>query len=455
MIVTPPVVDDNWFSTVLEAGLFENFRPLFKVVDSKGRYLHWDELRHRIDNKDPILAWSAVKHSRLPGMQILRDLPLSIKSEVPTINTIPSMSRRCSYVDNWCSGPAFNAMLGTVASNEYFIEDLMEEESIASSQLEGASTTRRIAKEMLQSKREPRTLDEKMIIGNFEMMQFAWNRRDDSLSVDFIKELHSTGTLGIDDKKYIPGRFREDNDVYVSGNNGEVLHQPPSHEDLSSRLNMICQWGNFDHNSLNTQDYIHPLVKASILHFSIGYEHPFNDGNGRVARALFYWLMFKYGYKSFKYISISKLFKQSPKEYGKSYLYTESDKYDLTYFIDYQCQIIETAVSDFVSYIQSTIAEKEEFTMYLVRSGIYQALNDRQRHVLKMMGDKRKRVFTTKYLEDAYEISNNTARKDLSVLTKLGFLREQKTNKPIKFVGELGYTNLLNLKKSSSTDFEL
>ncbi|EPJ46725.1 MAG: hypothetical protein OFPII_18160 [Osedax symbiont Rs1] len=448
MIVHPPEVNNNWFSIVQKQGFLDDFMPLFKVIDDKGRYLHWDELRHRIGNKDHTLVWSAVKSARMPGSQMLSGIPFSTKDEIPTVNIIPSISRRCSFVDNWCSGPAFNAMLGALAAHEYFIEDLVEEESIASSQLEGASTTRRVAKEMLQSKREPRNPDEKMIFGNFKMMQFAWTNRDKNLSLSLIKELHSIGTEGIDDEKYTPGTFRTDNSVYVSDNKGDVLHQPPSCDKIDARLSILCDWGNIDHSSLNTKDYIHPLVKAIILHFSIGYEHPFNDGNGRVARALFYWHMFKYGYKSFKYISISKLFKKDPIKYGKSYLYTESDKYDLTYFIDYQCQVIEKVASDFVDYIQSTINERNNFNMWLFNTRISNNLNDRQRAVLQTMGDKCKKAFTTKYLEEAYGVSNNTARKDLAGLVKLGFLKENKTGKPITFTGALGYSDLKALRST-------
>ena len=63
----------------------------------------------------------------------------------------------------------------------------------------------------------------------------------------------------------------------------------------------------------------------------MGYEHPFRDGNGRVARALFYWFMLKSEYTLFKFVSISKLLKEKPKEYGMSYMYTEKDSNDLMF----------------------------------------------------------------------------------------------------------------------------
>lgn len=83
------------------------------------------------------------------------------------------------------------------------------------------------------------------------------------------------------------------------------------------------------------------------LHFAMGYEHPFRDGNGRVARVLFYWFMFKHEFAAFRYIAISLLLRNAPVKYGRSYLHTEADELDLTYFIEFQCAVILRAVVGF------------------------------------------------------------------------------------------------------------
>lgn len=94
-------------------------------------------------------------------------------------------------------------------------------------------------------------------------------------------------------------------------------------------------------------------MKAIILHFMLGYEHPFRDGNGRTARALFYWFMLKSGYWPFEYISISTLLKEAPMQYGRSYVYTETDAFDLTYFVIYQLRVIERAMQAFMTYFEA------------------------------------------------------------------------------------------------------
>lgn len=93
------------------------------------------------------------------------------------------------------------------------------------------------------------------------------------------------------------------------------------------------------------------------LHFALGYEHPFRDGNGRVARALFYWFMFKNDFSAFRYIAISTRLRNAPVKYGRSYLHTEADDLDLTYFIDFQCSVVLRAVTGFTEVYRKSLGD--------------------------------------------------------------------------------------------------
>ena len=89
---------------------------------------------------------------------------------------------------------------------------------------------------------------------------------------------------------------------------------------------------------------MHPAIRAIILHFWLAYDHPFIDGNGRTARALFYWLMLRHGYWLFEFISISEIILKAPVQYGEAFLYTETDQNDLTYFIIHQTEVIRKSM---------------------------------------------------------------------------------------------------------------
>src|SRR5262249_23233224 len=97
--------------------------------------------------------------------------------------------------------------------DRYILRSLAEE-AITSSQLEGASTTRKVAKEMLLSGRRPRTKDERMIAINFQAMEYLRRRTQEPLSVEMLLELHRVLTRDTLDPDEV-GRFRRTDEHVV------------------------------------------------------------------------------------------------------------------------------------------------------------------------------------------------------------------------------------------------
>lgn len=419
MTIKQPPKDVD-FSKVISKVSNEDFVKLMKyhrVTDEKGRYHHWDDFQYRVEKGlESVHAWSVQKLARNAHIQHLKYFDKN--GDDAKINIIPSMHKACSLIDQQTSKAAFEAMISNLDGIKYLIKELREEESISSSQLEGAATTTVVAKAMLSAQRKPRTEDERMILGNYRLMGSVWDKRNEDLSLELIKEFHAIGTKDINNEKYNPGVFRDNDNVVICDYDGNVVHYPPTHESLNARLQSICEWANTRHEDSVTSDYMHPLIKACILHFMIGYEHPFNDGNGRTARALFYWYLFKCGYTAFKYISISRLLKEASTSYGKSYLYTESDNFDLTYFVDYQCQIVCRATTNFTDHIKKVSSQRAEIDRLLWTSGLMKKLNDRQRTILLVAIDNVGKKFTVKEVSENLSISDNTARSDLKALVE-------------------------------------
>ncbi|MGF6130226.1 hypothetical protein QF019_005461 [Pseudomonas frederiksbergensis] len=336
----------------------KDYLALLKPLDDQGRYLPFDELRYRwAPGLDSHLCWALVKKARTT--QYARLLPLGEPVQWGNFVLTPVAQKAISAVDRQASTAALEYMtrqLGERAHFSYLLNDLIEDEAISSSQLEGAATTTRVAKDMLKRKRQPRTPDERMVIGNYKMMNFAWEKRYEPLSVALIAAIHRVGVEGIDDSQYAPGIFRANDDVVVQDGEGNTVHTPPPAAGLASRLQALSKWINQTHNDPFHPNYVHPLIKAVALHFALSYEHPFRDGNGRVARALFYWLMFKNDFSAFRYIAISTLLRNAPVKYGRSYLYTEADDLDLTYFIDFQCSVVLRAVTGFTEVYRKSLA---------------------------------------------------------------------------------------------------
>jgi Fic family protein len=194
--------------------------------------------------------------------------------------------------------------------DRYLISSLIEE-SITSSQMEGASTTRQVASDMLRSGREPRTKSEWMILNNYRAMEFIRSQREDELTPAVVCELQRILTENTLDDHDDAGRLQRPGDARVNvldNTDGTTLHTPPRAEELPKRLALLCDFAN---GKTKTKGYLPPIVRAILLHFMLAYDHPFVDGNGRTARALFYWSMLHQGYGLAEFLSISRVIKRA------------------------------------------------------------------------------------------------------------------------------------------------
>ncbi len=398
--------------------IVQNASPL-----PKGRYLHWDELRHREppEGFSHDMWWATVLFGRLPQLQ---DLPLLDKRGAPFKFASPSpVLIDLHHIDRDAAGQIHTSIGAPIQEDpkRYLLSSLIEE-AITSSQLEGASTTRKVAAAMLREGRKPRNHSETMIFNNYRAMEHLRSIKREPITPDLILELHRILTEGTLEDPVDAGRFRRTDDVQVVDvRDHTVLHQPPVHTELLERMERVCAFANTDEAAL---PFVHPVLRAILLHFMIGYDHPFADGNGRTARALFYWSMARSGYWLMEYTSISHILRKAPAKYMRAYQYTETDHNDTTYFLLHQLGIIRRAIVALHDYLSRKAAEQKETEKLLSASPALRVrFNHRQvallTHALRHPGEEGYRV-------DAHQHSHNvvyqTARNDLLDLHSIGLL---------------------------------
>jgi len=395
----------------------------YDITDEKGNYLHWDKFKWRVPSAKAKQIWQAVKFKRF--IQSKTILIMGDNNEIFQYCIPHSLDAKLHQIVKLAGG-SVGAIGGSKVTDDlqrkYLVSSLIMEEAISSAQLEGASTTREVAKKMLEEDRAPVDEDERMILNNYLLLKHAETTRDQPLTIDLILDFHRIATNGTTENGVVPGEFRTSNDIFVSDRDDEIAYQPPSFEKIPSRLFELCRFANADHSGQNGSEFLHPVIKAIILHFMIGYEHPFRDGNGRTARALFYWHMLKCDYDLFRYVSISKLIKDNPKDYGIAYLYTEKDHNDLTYFIYHQVDIILKSFADLQDYLSSKTSEFRRILSILESTRFSSLLNFTQKDIIKRAFKEPGRIFTVKEVSSNYDISENTARTYLDKLSKLKLL---------------------------------
>jgi Fic family protein len=392
------------------------------AADERDRYLHWDKLR-RLPPPPGLSSeqwWLKIKLARANERRKLR---LTDNYGRPFGFTLPDVVlRHLHYVDQRCGGEI--AMEGAVASEKeagrrFLVNSLMEE-AIRSSQLEGATTSRLVAKEMLRSGRRPKDRGERMIANNYRALQFMREDQSGDLTPETVLELHRILTEGTLDNPDAAGRLQQPDEervaVFDRDDQERPVHRPPPAEQLPERLDLLCQFA----NGVDDGDqFVHPVVRAILLHFWLAYDHPFEDGNGRTARILFFWAMRKHSYWLAEYLPISRLIRKAPGQYERAFLETETDEGDTTYFLIHQLKVIERAINDLYRYLQRKVQEQNEMKAMLRATD---SLNGRQLVLLTHAVKHPDHTYTFAGHARSNRVTHETARADLGDLADRGLL---------------------------------
>ncbi len=397
-----------------------------------GRYEHWDKLRHRAapEGLSPEQWWTAVKAARFP---LRRSLPMTDLAGRPFhFCLVDPMQEILHSIDSRLSGRiATDASVATEGQRDRFLVTSLIEEAVTSSQLEGAATTREVAVEMLRSGRKPRDHDERMIFNNYNAMATIRRWKTQPFSPHAVLELHQQVTEETLDDPDDAGRMQgpdEERVVVRDPQTGSLLHRPPSARHLSGRLERMCVFAN---RKLTGRDFLHPVLHAIVLHFWLAWDHPFVDGNGRTARALFYWKLLQSDYWLFEFISISTVLRKAPGQYKRAFLETESDENDLTYFMIHQLRVIARAMDQLEAYLER---KKREIRELEHRLRTNTPLNHRQLallgHALRNPGA----AYTIRSHRRSHRVAYATARSDLMDLAEQKLLdRSPPGSRPIRF----------------------
>ncbi len=427
-------------STIDEAGLNKKLKENVDVFMesiysvSEPTYYFWDKVQYSTKipiNITPKEFWYIVKQVRKYS---------SRKTAIKAENGDYYSWLRLSYTDEFLH--KLDMQLGTnelsilsrssfdTEQKKKFLTKSIMEEAIASSQLEGAATTTNMAKKLLTEKRIPKDRSERMIVNNYKTMQ-ALNQeyKDKKMSHEVLFDLHRLITKDTLDKEK-QGRYRKDlEDITLNDQLQYIYYVPPKEAFVAKEIERLIRFANNEDRG----GFIHPIIKAIFLHFWIGILHPFCDGNGRLARTIFYWYLLREGYWAMQYLPISLVIREAPMQYGMSYVYSEQDDFDLTYFYDFHMRKLMQALKSFKAYLQRKIEENKNI-QNLFRAEY--ALNPRQIQALHYLLTKGEEYYIN---PSSYEalcgISRTTAISDLKIIEKMGLVKSNKVGKYVRYYG--------------------
>lgn len=422
MIERPPFITEskliNAYMKLISLSRID--KNLLTWIDSfNDNYEYWSSLKYKAkaQNISPQEAWELIKASRLNNR-----INVWPKYGIHLCLT-NKMQQICHELDmNFGGSWGSNTLFPKESKKQYLVSSLMEE-AISSSQMEGAATTRKVAKEMLRKKMAPKDKSQQMIYNNYQTIQFIVDNKNKPLTPELLLAVHVLMTEGTLENADDAGRFRNnDNVVVANGITNEVVHIPPTHLEIPDFLTHLCAFFN---DTDESKIFIHPIIRGIIIHFMLAYMHPFVDGNGRTARALFYWYMLKKGYWLTEYLSISRIIIRSKNTYEKTFQYTEADGNDMGYFVAYNLRVLNLAFKELQLYISRKSAIKNRAGQFLRIGNI----NERQAEIVQTYFDNPQTMLTVKDVQIKFGITPTTAKNDLIKLVDMGLLSEISLNK--------------------------
>lgn len=396
-------------------GLSASFSPSDLTDETKDlvrkyneRYLHWSELKYHdagADGRERL--WALMKTVRditatrvgLEGLHLEFNLTVEAQErlhrlDVLLLNEIPREFSNSGFLKR---GLSTESVMG---------------ESIASSQIEGASTTVRDAMAMLRRGTPPRNRSERMVANNYRAMRFILEHLDEDMTPELIRRIHAEVTNGTLESPSYEGEFRTDDSIAVTDVlTGDVFHEPPAHENVPAMVQSLCGFAN------ERSGGIHPLVKGILLHYSLAYIHPFVDGNGRVSRSLFYWCLLRSGYSAAEHLSISKMIKEHRGRYDEAYLLSETDGNDCTYFVNYNLEMLCESADRFMKDLGRT---RERIRGDAEASAV-EGLTERQADLSVRLRDGPMDAYEAAAV---YGVSYASARRDFLALVEHGIARQ-------------------------------
>ena len=299
----------------------------------------------------------------------------------------------------------------------------MEEEILATFQIEQINTTRESVRRILAGS-APVNESEQRVYGMKKGLDFIADPAH-RITEENLFQLYqmAVGDFLTEENRLPAGQYYRQDTVYIVGS--KLEHTGLPWQKLPAYMAELIAFAGQDtgHND---------LLKAAMLHFDLAYLHPYFDGNGRMARLLHLWYLVQCGYSSALFVPLSRYIEESRARYYKAYSRVEQNQVlsgmlDLTPFLVYFAESVYRRLGEGQPQPQTLQA----FDEVLNRGEVTEKERDLWQFVLSAYGDEE---FSTKRLEkDFGNAAYATIRSFVQKFERLGLLTSQKYGNRVKY----------------------
>ncbi len=250
--------------------------------------------------------------------------------------------------------------------------------------------------------------------GIVDMMLNATQNDDKTLSNERLFGWHSalfpTGRSGM--YKIDVAKWRTGDMQVVSGGMGreKVYYEAPKGELLEGEMKKFTEW-------FNTESGLDPILKAAVAHLWFITIHPFDDGNGRIARAIADMQLSKADGVNQRFYSMSSQIRISRKSYYKILEQTQKGDRDITKWIEWFLECLKAAILSSNVIIDKVVMKHRFWARF---SGSVN--NERQHKILSRLLDGFDGNLTTSKWAKITKSSQDTALRDINDLVNKGIL---------------------------------
>jgi len=263
-----------------------------------------------------------------------------------------------------------------------------------------------------------RLRDIQEIINYRDVIKFISGNKDSELSVLLILDMHKHLGRKILPEEYL-GKFRQKNAVIVNDSNLDVVFDPPKYNELTPEIKQLVDWDKTE--GITT----HPLIRAGIIHYEIVRIHPFADLNGRTARTLATWSLYRDGYDIKSFFCLEEHYDQDPKGYYDAL--DSANKGDMTFWLEYFTHGVEKELERIKIQVLSLSKDRK------LKLKIGQvALNERQLVIINTL-EAEKEISNPDFIDLFPKVSDDTILRDIKDLMDKGIVIKKGRTKGAKY----------------------
>jgi len=305
---------------------------------------------------------------------------------------------------------ALGFQLREEATLQTLTEDVVKTSEIEGEKLDAAQVRSSLARRMGMDIGALPLID-RNVEGIVEVMLDATRKHDSPLTQERLFAWHAalfpTGRSGMRRIRAGGWRAKDSGEMQVvSGPIGrETVHyEAPSHDQLEKEMSRFIKW-------CNASSDMDPVIKSALAHFWFVTIHPFEDGNGRIARAIADMMLARYEKTSQRFYSMSAQIQRERDDYYLILEDCQKGTLDITRWMDWFLNCLERAIA----------ASEQTLETVLMKAGFWkshagESFNDRQRKVLNRLLDGFVGKLTSSKWAKLTRCSQDTALRDISDL---------------------------------------